>query len=165
MSNYMESKKELDKIRATFDCKGEIIFRTAIQCVVQYGQQTFKDYDWVMNQMAEIDYKHDEAEKQGKILWISRNFEKAIIECGEALAKIDTYDLLTYIQKEVWLNGEGMDYQRAVELLKKCMSDIEESYHCDNKETYDAFEYIGFTDDEIEEFGFGYLLNNEKEDE
>ena len=79
MSTYVESKKALDKIREDFCCKGDIIFRTAIQYVVEYGQQTFQDYDFVMNQMAEIDGKHDEAEANGKILFILIYFEIAII--------------------------------------------------------------------------------------
>lgn len=60
-------------------------------------------------------------------------------------------------------NKHTMDYQRAMHLLKKCMADIEESYHFDNKETYDVFAYIGFTDDELQTLGFGYLLNSKEE--
>jgi hypothetical protein len=56
-----------------------------------------------------------------------------------------------------------MDYQRAIELLRKCIDDIEEREHCEDKLTYQALEQIGFTDKEMEELGFGYLMNN-KED-
>ena len=63
MNTYIESKKALDKIREDFCCKGDIIFRTAIQYVVEYGQRTFKDYDFVMNQMAEIDEELKRLEK------------------------------------------------------------------------------------------------------
>lgn len=56
-----------------------------------------------------------------------------------------------------------MDYQRAIELLRKCIYDIEEREHCEDKLTYQALEQIGFTDQEMEELGFGYLMNN-KED-
>ncbi len=58
-----------------------------------------------------------------------------------------------------------MDYQRAIELLRKCIYDIEEREHYEDKLTYQALENIGFTDDEMKELGFGYLLKNEKEDE
>ena len=58
-----------------------------------------------------------------------------------------------------------MDYQRAIELLRKCIYDIEEREHCEDKLTYQALENIGFTDDEMKELGFDYLLKNEKEDE
>lgn len=56
-----------------------------------------------------------------------------------------------------------MDYQRAIELLRKCIYDIEEREHCEDKLTYQALEQIGFTDKEMEELGFSYLMNN-KED-
>ena len=164
MNTYIESKKALDKIREDFCCKGDIIFRTAIQYVVEYGQQTFQDYDFVMNQMAEIDGKHDDAEANGKILFISRDFEKAIIECTEALSKINTYDLLIYIQKEVWLSGEGIDYQRASKIMKGCIAWV----LADTYETDYALQEIremGFNDNEIEELGFGWMLDAEKEEE
>lgn len=164
MSNYVESKKTLDKIREEYGCKGEVLFRTSIQYVVDCGQQNFQDDEWVKGQLDITDKKHDAFEREKKIPFMSREFEKALIECAQEIAKVNTYDLLVYIQREVWLDGDGMDYQRAVELLKKCMADIEESYYCNNKETYDALEYIGFTDDEIEAFGFGYLLNYEEEE-
>lgn len=166
MNNYAETKKELDRIKCVYGCKGDMIFRTAIQYVVDYGQRKFKNGEWVKEQLSLVDAKHDKAESEGAMLWIGRDFEKALIECAAEIAAADTYNLLIYIQKEVWLSNEGgIDYQRAVELLKKCMADIEESYYCNNKETYDAFEYIGFTDDEIVMFGFGYLLNYEEEEE
>ena len=161
---YTETKKELDKIRNEYGCKGDIIFRSALQFVVEEGTGNLTD-DWsYMHRVDEVNERYDVAEAEGKTLWITRDFELAILECARKIARVNIYDMLMYVQKEVWLSGEGMDYQRAIQLLKKCMADIEESYYCNNKEVYDAFEYIGFTDDEIEMFGFGYLLDYEEED-
>lgn len=165
MSNYVETKKELNRIRDEYGCKGEVLFRTAIQYVVNCGQQKFQDVEWVKEQLDIVDKKHDAFDREKKTLFVGRDFEKAIIECAQEIAKVNTYDLLVYIQREVWLSNDGIDYQRVIELLKKCMADIEESYYCNNKEVYDSFNYIGFTDDEIEEFGFGYVLNYEEEEE
>ena len=68
--------------------------------------------------------------------------------------------MLVYIQKEVWLSNEGgIDYQRAIQLLKNCMYDIEQRENCENKLTLYAFEDIGFEEEELIEFSFGYLLN------
>ena len=160
MNNYTESKKALDKIRNEYSCKGDVLFRTAIQTVVEYGTSSLLD-DWDYEHLkGDINERHDNAEAEGKNLWITRNFELAILECAREIAQVDIYDMLMYIQREVWLSSDGMDYQRIIDLLKKCMADIEESYHNDNKETYDVFEYIGFTDDEIEMLGFGYMLND-----
>lgn len=81
-------------------------------------------------------------------------FEKAIIECAEALSKINTYDLLIYIQKELWLGGDGIDYQRAIKIMKGCIAWV----LADTYETDYALQEIremGFDDNEIEELGFG----------
>lgn len=166
MGNYAETKKELDRIRDEYGCKGEVIFRTALQYIVEYGQNKFNNDEWVKEQLIFIDGKHDEAEVEGKNLWIGREFEKALIECAREIAKVDTYGLLVYIQKEVWLSNDGgIDYKRAIDLLKKCMADIEDVRWCNNKDVYDAFCYIGFTDDEMQELGFGYVFDYEEDEE
>lgn len=162
MSNYTENKKTLDKIRNKYGCKGDIIFRTAIQYVVECGQQNFQDDEWVKEQLDIADKKHDAFEREKKVLFISREFEKSILECAAEIAKVNTYDLLIYIQKEVWLSGDGMDYQRAKQLLKRCMSWLEEDIEL-AVETLDVFESLGFTDDEIAELGYEHLLNYEEE--
>jgi hypothetical protein len=43
MNNYAESKKTLNKIRSEYDCKGELLFRQAIQYVVDYGASNLQD--------------------------------------------------------------------------------------------------------------------------
>lgn len=168
MNNYAETKKELDYIRHAYACKGEIVFRTALQYIVEYGQSTFNDDGWVENQLTLIDVKHDKAEAEGKILWIGREFERAFIECAREIAKVDAYSMLVYVQKEVWLSHEGgIDYDRAVNLLTGCMSNIEMWNDCQCGMTLNELEDIGFEDDEIEELGFGYLLSareDEKDD-
>ena len=163
MNTYVESKKVLDKIREDFCCKGDIIFRTAIQYVVEYGQQTCQDYDFVMNQMAEIDGKHDEAEANGKTLFISRDFEKAIIECAEALSKINTYDLLIYIQKEVWLSGDGIEYKRAIDIAQTCLNYIIDNECIGNEEILDKLYELDLSDKEIEDLNFGWVFEEEEE--
>lgn len=163
MSNYVKSKKRLDKIRDEYGCKGEIIFRTAIQSVMQLGADNLID-DWNYTHMLDdINDRHDAAETENKILFITRNFEITVLECAREIAKVDSYDVLIYIQREVWLSSEGIDYQRAIELLKRCMSWIEgDSIEC--VETLDTFEEIGLNDDEIELLGWAYLFDI-KEDE
>jgi hypothetical protein len=161
MSNYVESKKTLDRIRNEYGCKGDVLFRTALQLVVSVGQCTVLDDGWYQCEVDDINAKHNKAEAERKMLFIARDFELAILECARELAEVDAYDLLIYVQKEVWLSGEGMDYQRAIELLKRCMEQIEANEDYDNAETYDVLQSIGFDDDELEEFGFEYLLKEE----
>ena len=161
----MNNCAELNRIRRDYGCKGEIIFRTAITMVVENGQNTFKDETWFEDQINFIDERHDAAEAVGKHLVITREFEKTLMECAKEIAMINTMDLLQYIQTAVYFGGDGIDYKRTIDLLKKCMECI-----CENtegcKETLWAFESLGLTDDEIEEFGYGYLLSYiDEEDE
>lgn len=165
MKTYAETKKELDRIRSEYGCKGEVIFRTALQYVVEYGASKFNNDGWVEEQLVLVDGKHDEAEVEGKHLWIGREFEKAIIECARDIAKVEAYSMLVYIQKEVWLSNEGgIDYERAVQLLKGCMANIEQWNDCRNELTLGEFEDIGFDDEEIEELGFAYVLDVREEE-
>ena len=162
--SYKESKMMLNKIRDDYACKGEVVFRCALQYAVECGHHLLQDPIWVQKQLDNIDVNHDEAEKEGKVLFIGREFEKAIVKCAAEITKVPVMDMLQYVQKEVWLSGEGIDYQRAIELLKKCMKDIEDARWCNNKDVYDAFEYIGFTDDEIQTLGFDYVFDYEEEE-
>ena len=158
MSNYAESKKTLDAIRQKYGCQGEILFRTALQHVLDYGMSDMLD-DWCyMHQVDEVNQRHDEAEAEGKNLFVTRGFELAILECAREIAAVEAYDLLLDIQREVWLGGDGMDYKRVMQLLVNCMSWITDD-HCESAETLDTLEYIGFDDYEIETLGFGYLLD------
>lgn len=157
MSNYAETKKELDRIRNRV---GEMMFRMAISHLMDVGIRHLTEEtveETCQKMMQEDDSK----------AFMTNAFKCSLVRTAYELAQLSHTDLLVYIQREVVYDiFDGMpSYERAIELLKKCMADIEESYYCNNKETYDAFEYIGFTDDEIEMLGFGYVLNYEKEEE
>ena len=158
---YSETKKKIDHIREEYQCKGEIIFRSAIQCVVECGQQTFQDPIWVKQQLDNIDVNHDEAEKEGKILFISRDFEKAVLGCARELAQIDAHDFLAYIQKEVWLGDNGIDFQRAIQMVQNCIDWI--ITEVSSEDAYNDLIATGFDSVELEELGYGYLLNVEEE--
>lgn len=167
--SYEESKKKMDEIRQEYGCKGELIFRTAIQNVVEVGSCTLQDkewYDWTMN---DIDGRHDHAEANGKILWCTRDFEKAIVNCSVALSEVEAYDFLTYIQREVWLGGGEVgepDYQRAIQIIRNCLcytADCYGAYSLDCKETLDKFREMSLTDEEIEFFGWEYLFDVEED--
>ena len=167
--NYEENKKILDKIRDDYACAGEIIFRSALQVVIEHGTQYFNDIQNVEAQLNEVDRRHEKAETEGKILFMTRDFEKAIIECAAEISKITAYNLMIYIQREIWL-GSGCykepDYHRTIELIENCMSAIEDrnSHYCtDSSECLDIFREIGFTDEELCYFGYEYLLEVEEE--
>lgn len=164
MSNYVESKKELDKIRREYNCQGDIIFRTAIQYVIEQGQENFKDDEWYQAVLNGTNERHDKAEAEGKVLFIGRNFEIAILECAKKLATIGAYDLLIYVQREVFLSSDGIDPQRAIMLLKNCL-DLLENSHDDSSYFRADIRDIGLLDDEIEFLGYDWLYDDEMEDE
>ena len=168
--NYMESKNQLDAIRNKYGCKGDIIFRTAIQMVVENGQNSFKDENWFEDQMDFIDKRHDSAESVGKILLITREFEKALMECAKELANINTCELLIYIQREVWFGGKvgEPDYRRAMQIIRDCLcytADNFGAYPCESAATLEDFRNMGLADEEIEYFGWSYLFDIEEEEE
>lgn len=161
---YEASKEAIDKVRDKYDCKGDVIFRTAIQYIVDCGQQNFQDKDWVKSQLEIVDKKHDAFDREKKILWIGREFEKAIIECAAALADVNTYDLLIYCQKEVfWSHEGGLDYRRAIELLHSCMNWFIDYDCCETKEMLKRFNDLDFTDKELETLGLNWLFDTEEE--
>ena len=162
--SYTESKKKIDAIRQEYGCKGDIIFRTAIQYIVEHGQYNFRDETWFDECVNDVDDKHDLADKNGKLLFMTRNFEKALLECARELAFVEAYDLLIYIQREVWLGGGEVgepDYQRSMEIVRNCLW-----YAADGYESSDAlkrFREMELTDDEIAYFGWEYLFDVEEE--
>ena len=159
--SYKESKVMLNKIRDDYGCKGEVVFRCALQYAVECGHHLLQDPIWVQKQLDNIDVNHDEAEKEGKALFITRDFEKSIVECAVEISKIPTMEMLQYVQKEVWLSGEGIDYQRAIELLKDCVEWFTDDTL--NERIIENLDLLGFRDDEIDELGFGWLFEEEEE--
>ena len=160
--NYTEAKKYIEKLRSEYNCKGDLIFRCAVQNVVEYGvvplTQNIAVEDWA----SDIDRRHDAAEADGKILLIGRDFEKAIAECTFKLAKVGSMNLMMYIEREVWHsdNYNEISYERAIEIIKDILF-----YNTDyqsNKELLDGFYDMGLDDGEIVALGLGYLLDEEE---
>ena len=160
--NYTDAKNYIEKLRSEYNCKGDLIFRCAVQNVIEYGvvplTQNLAMEDWI----SEIDHRHDEAEANGKILWIGRDFEKAITECTFKLAKIGSMNLMMYIQREVWhqdRRGE-VSYERAIELLRDMIHYM--NYDDEDNVVLQKLYDVGFDEYEIRELGFSYLFNEEE---
>lgn len=163
MNNYAESKKALDRIRNEYGCKGEVLFRTAIQTVVEYGTSDLLD-DYIYEHLKyDINERHNSREAEGKIPVVSRRWELAVLECAREIAQVDAHDFLMYIQREVWLGGDGLDYQRVVELLHSCMNWFVDYDCCESSEMRHRFNDLGFDDVELEELGFTWLFDTEEE--
>lgn len=165
MSNYVESKKTLDKIASKYGCKGDIIMRTAVQYIIEYGQYMFNDEDFIKDQIQQIEDKHRIAEEEGKHLWIAKDFELEIFNCARELAEVNSYDLIIYMQKEMyWSNEGGLDCKRAIHLLEECMGWINIYGTGEGYSFKEALDDLGFDEDEIEELGFEYALSREEEE-
>lgn len=149
MSNYVESKKKIDSIRS----KDEVMFRMAISHLMDVGIRHLTEEN--IKDCCEEIMKQDDSHS-----FMTNEYQCDLVRMAGELAKIPHIDLLVYIQREV--NYDVFDgipsYERAIELLKKCIYDIEEREYCENKLLYQTLEQIGFDDDEIEGLGFGYLI-------
>ena len=166
MNTYVESKKTLDKIASKYSCKGDIIMRTAAQYIIEYGQYMFKDEDFIKDQIQQIEDKHRISEEEGKHLWVTKDFELAIFNCARELAEVNSYDLIVYMQKEMyWSNEGGLDYKRAIHLLEECMDWIDVYGTGEGYSFKEALDDLGFDEDEIEELGFEYALSGEEEED
>ena len=157
MSNYAESKKQIEAIR---NKAGDIMFRMAISHLMDVGIRhlTEENVEETCNKiMQEDDSK----------AFMTNEFKCHLVRTAYELAQIVHIDLLVYIQREVAYDVfDGMpSYERAIDLLKSSLEYVENYNNCNNAENYDAFQEIGLDDYEIESLGFEYLVPQEDEDE
>ena len=169
--SYKESKKQIDKIRQEYDRKGDFIFLVALQYIVEHGQYNFRNNYWFDFCIENVDRKHDKADKDGKILWVDRDLEKALLHCAKELAEINAYDLMAYIQREVWCGiceFGAPDYQRALKIIRNCLCYVGDIYgvlNTGDRERLENFRAMELTDDEIAYFGWENLLDKEYEED
>ena len=149
--SYTESKKKIDKIR---DDYRELAFRAGISHLVDVGIRHL-DKDSV-EETCKMIMQEDDTHKI-----VSNDFKCDIVRVAGELAQIPHIDLLVYIQREVFYNvfDNGINYSRAIELLKDCVLGVE--MQCDNdKEALDMLENMEFKESEIRALGFEYLLED-----
>lgn len=153
--NYMESKKKLDELRK----RNEGLFRMAISHLMDVGIRHLTDEN-IAETCAEI-MKEDDTHS-----FMTNKYQCAIVKTAGKLAKIDHIHLLNYISKEVYydVGDNKISYNRACDLLEACMEWLDDDI-AEVSDTLEAFRFIGFTDNEIEELGYGFLLDIEEEEE
>lgn len=156
MSNYAESKKRIEKIR---DKYGEFVFRGGISHLMDVGIRHLTEEN-VERTCKEIMQSDDSGQ------FMTNEFKCELVKAAYELAQVSHIDLLVYIQREVAydVGDYVIGYKKAIGLLKRCVEQIEANENYDNTETYDVLQSIGFDDDELEEFGFGYLLEESEEE-
>lgn len=156
MNGYALSKKKIEVIR---NKAGEVVFRMAISHLMDVGIRHLTE-DTVEDTCKKIMQEDD-----SKAV-MTNNFQCAIVRTAYELAQIPHIDLLVYIQREVAYDVfDGMpSYERAIELLKYALGYLENYNNCNNTENYEAFQDIGLDDEEIELFGFKYLIVESEEE-
>ena len=150
---YLESKKKLDELRRT----NEAVFRMAISHLMDVGIRHLTEdniEDTCKEIMQEDDTNH----------FMTNEFKCNLIKMAGELTKIDHIHLLVYISREMYfgVDDNHLSYKRLMELAKGSISWI----LADTYETEYALQEIreiGFNDDEIEELGYGWMLDIEEE--
>ena len=151
--SYKESKKQIEEIRS----QDEILFRMAISHLMIVGIKhlTAENIEEACKSIMNEDDSHS---------FMTNGFKCAIVRAAGKLAEVPHIDLLVYIQREVVYDvfDNAIVYPRAIDLLGKCMGQIEANENYNSKEILNVFEFLGFTDDEMSEFGFDHLLEEEE---
>lgn len=153
--NYTETKKQINAIRN----KNEVMFRMAISHLMDVGIRNLTEKS-VAETCAEI-MKEDDSRS-----FMTNEYKCALVKTAGELAKLDHIHVLTYISREVTydVGDNAIDYKQAMELLMNCLDYCGASTY----ETMYALEMareMGFDDEEIEQLGYGYMLDVEEEDE
>ena len=66
------------------------------------------------------------------------------------------------IGHRLWLGGDGIDYQRAIKIMKGCIAWVLADT-CEIDYALQEIRAMGFDDNEIEELSFGWMLDAEEE--
>lgn len=143
MSNYIESKKKLDAIRSEYSSAGDVIFRAAIDMLIDLGK---------VNCCGELSY-------DGLLSDVDNELDRTVLKCAHEIADINTTDLLIYIQKELYFDNEGgMSYQTMTRRLRDCVDWIAEGVESSDAIS-DLTIGIGFSECELKELGYEYLFD------
>lgn len=143
MSNYIESKKKLDAIRNKYSSAGDVIFRAAIDMLIDLGKVNCGGGLFCEGMLSDVDNELD----------------RTILKCAHELADINTTDLLVYVQKELYLsNYGGMSYQTMARRLRDCVDWIAEGVESSDAIS-DLTIGIGFSERELKELGYEYLFD------
>ena len=156
MSNYAESKNKLNTLRN----KNEVLFRMAISHLMDVGIRnlTEESIKVTCDEIMREDDTHQ---------FMTNKFKCELIRIAGEIAKIDHIHVLTYISREVHYDvyDNRISYQRAIQLLNNCMEALYVAHYEDCAETLDDLYSSDFSSEEIEELGYGFLLDVEEEEE
>lgn len=143
MSNYTESKKRIDSIRSEYSSAGDIVFKIAICMLIQKGKSFFDNEKSYQDLRASAELE----------------FNELVVKCANELAKINTIDLLLYIQKEICFSNDNvMGYKKITQKLKDCIDWIIGDADCSDV-VKDLKYGVGFSENELRSLGYDYLFD------
>lgn len=146
---YLESEKQLNELRRI----NEAVFRMAISHLMDVGIRhlTAENVEETCAEMMQED--------DSKSL-MTNEFKCELLRMAGELAKIDHIHLLVYISREMYfgVDDNHISYKRALRMVQGCIGWIIDG--ADEEDAYnDLVSGIGFDSEELEELGYGYLLN------
>lgn len=143
----IETKKQIDAIRHKYASAGDIIFKSAILYLFEYG---------VVN--AQWEDPNEAVAEHPELFYV-----KGIYECAIEISYISGVSLLEYIQTaDLFYNGNTIPYQRLSQIAATFLSRIDMD-NADRSTTYETLS--GFlTDREIKMLGGEYILDAVKEE-
>ena len=146
---YTESKNKLDNLRR----KNEVMFRMAISHLMDIGIRHLTE-DNIETSCREIMQEDDTNH------FMTNEFKCELIRVAGELSKIDHIHLLVYISREMYfdVNDNAISYQRAIQMVQRCINWITSEVSCEDAYN-DLTSGIGFDSEELEELGYGYLLD------
>lgn len=151
---YKESEKKIEEIRG----RDEMLFRMAVSHLMDVGIRnlTPKNVELACTEMM--------TEDDSRSL-MTNQFKCDLVHVAGLLAEIDHIHLLKYISEEVYydVGDSGLSYQRVIELLKNCLDWFTDD--TDNERIVENLNLLNFRDDEIKTLGFGWLFEEEEDNE
>ena len=149
---YKESARKLNTLRSA----NEVMFRMAVSHLMDCGIRHLTEEN--IKETCDAIMQEDDSKA-----FMTNEFKCELVRIAGELAKIDHIHLLVYISREVYydVGDTKVSYQRALELVEDCMTWM--SYEWNNSETYHNFTEIGFSENELIEFGYRDLLTEEDE--
>lgn len=151
---YIESKKKLDELRSS----NEVLFRMAISHLMDVGIRHLTEEN--IEETCSIIMQEDDSKS-----FMTNEFKCDLIRLSAELAQINHIHLLVYISREMCydVDENHLSYSRLRYLAKGSISWILADT-CETEYALQEVREMGFDDDEIEELGYGWMLDVEEGD-
>lgn len=151
---YIDTKKKLDKLRYKH---GEVKFRMAISHLMDVGIRHLTDE--LIEACCEEIMREDDSRS-----FMTNEYKCALVRLAGEIATVPHTELLVYIQRGISYDvGDGVFLPELPEKINSYVEYIEGM--AESSTIYDDLQASGFSDEEIEFIGLGYVVPEENEDD